>query len=186
MKIVFTGAQGTGKTTLLDKLEEGSYLPFNIEFIRNFTRDVAKSGRKINGEGNDRTQIDIMSKHFFYAHSKNEYVIDRCALDGLVYTIYLYRKGKVSNNVLEYAEAVFKHCIDRYSVIFYLTPEFQITSDEYRSEDKNYQKEIAEIFEECINRYNVNVIKLTGTVDQRLDTILKTLRDLGYIREENI
>ena len=46
--------------------------------------------------------------------------MDRCALDGLVYTDWMYDNKKVSHWVREYAENVFNLLIDRYYNIFYL------------------------------------------------------------------
>ena len=52
------------------------------------------------------------------SHIKNslidKVIMDRCALDGLVYTDWMSRKGKVQQWVIEYADNVFKMLIGRY------------------------------------------------------------------------
>ena len=48
--------------------------------------------------------------------------MDRCALDGVVYTRCMYEKGQISDWVMDFAENVFTKIIDKYDYIFYLTP----------------------------------------------------------------
>lgn len=175
MKVIFTGAQGVGKTTLLDILEKCVTFPIKFNYIRNFTRNLAKAGYAINEEGTDATQLAIMHLHKHYAESSENIVMDRCVLDGLAYTIYLSRHGGVTPDTVKICEQVFEDCIDKYDVIYYLKPEFPITGDEYRSNKVQYQSEITDIFEELIQKYSVKVVSLTGTVGDRLRGIQDTL-----------
>lgn len=178
MKIAFTGAQGVGKTTLLDILEKCFKFKEPVDFVRNLTRNVAKSGHNINGDGDDNTQLLIMQAHKAVIDNPRSVVVDRCALDGLVYTTYLYRTGKVSESVYNDCLELFNEYIKGYDYLFYIKPEFPITGDEYRSAKEDYQKTIASIFEEIITAYNVPVIQLTGTVGDRLATVLKYIGDI--------
>ncbi len=175
MKIVFTGAQGVGKTTLMDIIDKCFTLPMPFNIIRNSTRNIAKTGLKINENGDERTQSAIMHFHQTCANRTDNIIMDRCALDGMVYTEYLYRRGKVSEQVYMECMNIFKQCMPAYDIIYYLVPEFPITGDSFRSSNKQYQQDIAAIFEEYIKKYNINVIKLTGTVGDRLKTVQETL-----------
>jgi nicotinamide riboside kinase len=103
--------------------------------------------------------------------------MDRCALDGLVYTDWMCRKGKVQQWVLQYADNVFKMLIDRYDHIFYLVPEFDIEDDGVRSTDIDFRNEIVQLFEKYIKAIDIPVIKLTGTVEQRLNKIKETINE---------
>jgi len=89
----FTGAQSTGKTTLLKKLvqKNGSY-PF--EFVPEVTRLVMRDyGVAINEGGDDITQMLIMTEHIRNVYGGRadrlvrsiHQIYDRCALDGIVY-----------------------------------------------------------------------------------------------------
>lgn len=178
MKIAFTGAQGVGKTTLLDILEKCFKFKEPVDFVRNLTRNVAKSGHNINGDGDDNTQLLIMQAHKAVVDNPHSVVVDRCALDGLVYTTYLYRTGKVSEKVYNSCLELFSEYIKGYDYLFYIEPEFPITGDEYRSAKEDYQRTIANIFKEIITAYNVPVIQLTGTVGDRLATVLKYIGDI--------
>ena len=178
MKIAFTGAQGVGKTTLLDILEKCFKFKEPVTYVRNLTRLIAESGTGINASGDDNTQLAVMQAHKRFIDLPSTAIVDRCVVDGLVYTYYLYRHGKISDEVLTKCIDFFKDYISSYDLIFYIKPEFPITGDKYRSSDVAYQKEIADIFDEVINKYNVPVIQLTGTVGDRLSTVLKHIGDL--------
>lgn len=181
MKIVFTGAQGVGKTTLLDIMEKCLTYTADLEFVRNFTRNIAKTGLSINKDGTSSTQLSIMKAHKDIVSKKDNFVMDRCALDGFVYTTYLHRSGKVGVEVLNECEEIFQQCIGRYDIIFYIRPEFPVTGDDYRSADESYRNEIADIFEELIKEYNVPVILVSGTVGDRLKTVQDTLRKIHLL-----
>lgn len=176
MKVVFTGAQGVGKTTLLDVMEKCFTLPLHFNYVRNFTRGLAEQGYEINKLGTDDTQLAIMNLHKHYIDCDQNIIVDRCALDGLVYTTYLHNKGQVNHATLEACRDIFKYCFGKYDVVFYLVPEFPITGDEYRSGDFLYQKEIADIFEKIVEEYQLQVIRLTGTVGDRLLKVQQVLR----------
>jgi len=175
MKIAFTGAQSTGKTTLLKELKRDSELSLKYDFRDEITRRMQKKGLSINEGGNDITQLLIMNSHIKNSLIDNV-IMDRCALDGLVYTDWMSRKGKVQQWVLQYADNVFKMLIDRYDHIFYLVPEFDIEDDGVRSTDIDFRNEIVELFEKYIKVIDIPVIKLTGTVEQRLNKIKETIK----------
>jgi len=162
MKLAFTGAQSTGKTTLLKELKRDPDFSLKYDFRDEITRRMQKKGLSINESGNDITQLLIMNSHIKNTLIDNV-IMDRCALDGLVYTDWMYRKGKIQQWVIEYADNVFKMLIDRYDYIFYLVPEFDIEDDGVRSTDIDFRNEIVILFEQYIKAWNIPVIKLTGS-----------------------
>jgi nicotinamide riboside kinase len=176
MKLAFTGAQSTGKTTLLKELKRDPDFSLKYDFRDEITRRMQKKGLSINESGNDITQLLIMNSHIKNSLIDNV-IMDRCALDGLVYTDWMYRKGKIQQWVIEYADNVFKMLIDRYDYIFYLVPEFDIEDDGVRSTDIDFRNEIVILFEQYIKAWNIPVIKLTGTVEQRLNKIKETINE---------
>ena len=62
MIVSFTGAQSTGKTTLLNELKKWKELEGYV-FIDEITRNVSKLGMNINEKGDDATQTAIMNAH---------------------------------------------------------------------------------------------------------------------------
>ena len=103
--------------------------------------------------------------------------MDRCALDGVVYTRWMYNKGLVEEWVMDYAERVFTLLIEKYDKIFYLIPEFDIEDDGVRSTDIDFRNEIVTIFNEYIIECEIPVIQLTGSVDNRVSLIVEELKN---------
>ena len=175
MIVSFTGAQSTGKTTLLNELKKWKEFEDYV-FIDEITRNVSKLGMNINEKGDDATQTAIMNAHIENLKKGDNLILDRCSLDGVVYTHYLYSHGKVSKDTFDYARQVFVETCLKYDKIFYLKPEFDIVDDGVRSNSVQFRDEIADIFERYIAEFNLrkwNVIELSGSVEERLKAIKK-------------
>jgi len=175
MKIAFTGAQSTGKTTLLNKLKEDSnYVRFT--YIDEITRRMTQHGLQINEGGDDMTQLLIMNSHLKNI-LKQDVIMDRCVLDGVVYTRYLHNRGQVSDWVMDYAEKVFQLIIEEYDIIFYLHPEFSIHDDGVRSVDIDFRNDIVKIFNQYILECEIPVIRVTGTVEERINKVKEKVNE---------
>ena len=174
MRAAITGAQSTGKSTLLNALKKE--YP-NIKFVEEITRDLKAQGYKINEEGDDDTQVQIMNLHKKYSNSDEDVIYDRCALDGIVYTHYLYNQGNISEDVFQKSLDIFHEIINSYDKICYLKPEFDIVDDGERSTNKTFRDEIVDLFEQYIRFYNINVIVLTGSVEERVQQFKEVFND---------
>ncbi len=177
MIVSFTGAQSTGKTTLLNELKKWKEFEDYV-FIDEITRNVSKLGMNINEKGDDATQTAIMNAHIENLKKGDNLILDRCSLDGVVYTHYLYSHGRVSKDTFEYARQVFIETCLKYDKIFYLKPEFDIVDDGVRSNSVQFRDEIASIFERYIAEFNLrkwNVVEISGSVEERLEAIKKVM-----------
>ena len=96
MKISFTGIQSSGKTTLLKKCKE--HYGDKYIYVDEVTRPALEKGLQINEQGGDETQMFIIQSHIDNALKENV-IMDRCIIDGFLYTEYLYDIGKVSQAV---------------------------------------------------------------------------------------
>ena len=100
MIVSFTGAQSTGKTTLLNHLvDKNPYVTFVEEVTRRVKREF---NLPINEDGGNVTQYMIMADHVANVYRKTESeltVLDRCAVDGVVYTRWLQLQGMVDAEV---------------------------------------------------------------------------------------
>ena len=188
----FTGAQCTGKTTLLKHLykENGDY-PF--VFIPEVTRLVKREyNMPINESGGDLTQLLIMTEHvrnIFRDRADHlvrglHQILDRCALDGIVYSHYLLDKGKINRATYDACELIYKKLINKYDVIFYTSHEdVELVDDGERSVDKVFREDIIGLFDMYL-QFNIiekgpRVVHLEGTVEERLKTIKSTLDKLN-------
>lgn len=178
MLISFTGAQCTGKTTLL-KMCKGLCdvdQPFHdYEFVDEVTRKVKREGHAINLDGNDITQLFILNEHLKNHTRTDNLVLDRCILDGYVYTSCLSRNGNVSRWITEYALELLHLLIDKLDVIFYTQPEdVPLIGDGVRSVDINFRQDIINRYEDLFAQdyyWMDKVIRLSGTIEDRMEII---------------
>jgi nicotinamide riboside kinase len=195
----FTGAQSTGKTTLLKRLIEANKgvdnRNFPFEFVPEVTRLVKREYEvSINEGGDDITQMLIMTEHIRNVYGGKtdrllrgiHQIYDRCALDGVVYSHYLLDKGKISRTTYEACELIYKKLKTKYDVIFYTSPkDVELVDDGERSVDVHFRDDIIDLFNLYLysinkdNRDSPRVILLEGTVEERLETIKSTLDKLN-------
>lgn len=175
MLICLTGAHSTGKSTLMHHLR-WNYFFFNNYVISDsdITRDLKDKGFLINENGDNNTQILIMSKHVENSFKKNA-LLGRCALDGLVYTRYLLEHGKVDSWVHDFALNTCNMLLSKYDHIFFLEPEFEIASDNTRSCAPEFQESVARIFKQTIAELSVKAVKVSGTLQQRASQVMEVL-----------
>ncbi len=171
-RIAISGSHSTGKSTVINALAQIPSITERFTIKSEVLRDIKKLGININEYGTDETQRLVMSKFLEYSTIPNT-ILDRCALDGLVYTTYLYEKKQVKKSTQRIAESIFENV--RYDMYFYIAPEFDIVPDGVRSENFEFRNRVADLFEEYIDAYKLNPIRLTGNVKQRVDQFLETL-----------
>lgn len=177
MKIGISGAQSVGKTTLLNALRsEKCFMDYDIR--NEVTRAVHDLGLQINENGSDATQKLIMKDHIYNLVMFDDMITDRTSLDGIVYTKWLYDNGKVSDQCFEDCMQVFERTRLMYDYIFYIQPEFPIEDDGVRSVSIQWQSEIVQIFNDYIKTFNLPIINVSGSVRERVNTILKTTGDI--------
>lgn len=177
MRIGISGAQSVGKTTLLNALRSEEC--FSFYHIRNeVTRTVKSYGIDINENGSDTSQLLIMKEHIYNLVMFDKMITDRTSLDGLVYTTWLYNNDKVSPQCFLETQKIFGKTIKMYDHIFYIRPEFPIEDDGVRSASQAWQNEIVKLFYDAIESYQVPVINVSGSVRERVNTILKTIGEI--------
>lgn len=180
MIVSFTGAQSTGKTTLLNRIRD---LNPNLNFIDEVTRRIKREyDLPINEKGGDITQSMIMTDHIANVYRKydGDVILDRCALDGVVYTHWLYDKLLISQDVFNWSQLIYKQLRGKYDVIFYTSPDdVTLVDDGERSTDVSFRKEILDLFAVYSYADNKSMFVVKGTVEERLEYIKKVLEDKG-------
>lgn len=169
VRVAFSGAQSTGKTTLLNALRESADFK-ESKFWDEITRQIKEQGFEINEQGTDATQLKIMQEHKRRANAEYSglVIFDRCSLDGLVYTQYLYNRGQLTKETLDEATKVFEETIMQWDAIFFLRPEFEVVDDGVRSVNVEFHRNIVFLFDHFIEKYKLQVIQLTGSVEDRV------------------
>ncbi len=174
MRIALCGVQCTGKSTLLKemiKLPEFKDYVIIYEVVRKMIGKI-----KINQDGNENTQFTISNAHVENLKYDNV-ITDRCILDCFAYSLYAYNHGKLSEEDMDKLYKIYLDNVDKYDVIFYIRPEFDMIEDGVRSTDVKFRNAVLENFDYLVQERN-NVVVLTGTVEERMNTIMKTFREL--------
>ena len=117
MIVSFTGAQSTGKTTLLNILKSKNK---DINFIDEVTRRINREyDLPINESGSTLTQLMIIADHvanIFRKYDSDLVILDRCIIDGLVYSEWLYDNNNISISMIDLATEIY-HSIYKESLI---------------------------------------------------------------------
>jgi predicted ATPase len=197
MRISFTGAQSTGKTTLLRECCNNKFFR-KYHCVKEVTRKVARERNvNINETGSDVTQLFILNEHLHNHHVRGDALLDRCIVDGWVYTNYLECNHKVSEWVSDYAYNMYQLLLPKLDIIFYTEPgDVPVEDDGQRSVDIQFRDDIIDSFENEMN-YLQNcydtpvlpfhedfpqIIRLSGDVPTRMSTIFKTIKDYDKTR----
>lgn len=179
MNIAITGPHSQGKSTLCsDLIIRPEFRKFTV--LGNITRGIKDRGIEINEGGSDFSQSLVISKHIEHFFFKNNVILDRCMLDGMVYTEVLYRYNKqISEPVYYYARHVFEQLVLKlgYDVMFYIDPTLPIVTDNVRSTKLDFFNQVKEVFEQYIKEYNINVIHISGDRDHRVESIIQYIRN---------
>ena len=183
MYIHFIGAQGTGKTTLLNQLADES-IKFdsgvNFKIITNVVRNLVENeGVKINKKGSSKSQNIIFEKYFDIFTSLDGYidwVSDRSLIDVVAYTKYLYDHKKASKKCYEAQMKWLKLWYDRdpkikNTIFVYFPIEFEVVNDGVRSLDEEYRREIDNNIRSILEELGINYYVMEGTREERLETI---------------
>jgi len=176
MRIGIAGAQSVGKTTLLNALRSEKMFR-DMKVCNEVTRRVMSYGLPINEQGNDITQKLIMQEHIVNVFMHKDFITDRTALDGIVYTKYLHETGKVTDETMTFATDVFVKLYPMYDIMFYIEPEFEIQNDGIRSVDMNFRNRIVKIFDEYFDTYNLSATILSGSVRERVEQAIQTYKE---------
>ena len=178
-RIVFTGAQGTGKTTVLKEFEAKGK---NV--ITEVVRELAKSGVKINKDGDEKGQTKIFKtyKEKLAELSITGYISDRCLVDVIAYSMYLAEQGKVSD---EYVQKQMKQLIkfknENPDIAYcYFPIEFDVVADGVRDTDEEFRAAIDHNIKAVLQEAGIQPIIVKGTVEER---VAKVQRIINWLHE---
>jgi len=190
MRYILTGAQGTGKSTLLHHFEG------KMELVTEVVRNLAKSkGINVNESGDENGQSMIFNTYYDILSKKDKtYLSDRGLTDVIAYTCSnMVNKGEEGQKFLEdQINKFIQFTEDNDDIVYFYVPiEFSVEDDGFRSTNEDFRREIDEniyeLFEymEGLHR-GLNVYTLRGTVEERLSTMIEIMKNYGDYNYEEI
>ena len=173
MRVFFTGAQGTGKSTLVNKIFSEYYLCRFDSMSRDFMK---KRDDQFTDYFQKRISLYCLNKYV----NEDDFICSRSFFDSIAYPTHSGHKDMVAM-VRMYEDMLFEDdCI-----YFYLPIEFSISENgnNLRVTDEKYQKDIDQLIRNEIENQKVlghleegrNFFVLTGSIEQRLEQVRKVL-----------
>lgn len=171
-RIVLSGVQSSGKSTLLNEIKKET----DIYVYEEVVRSLIKQGVVINKEANHVSQCLILETHYKNTLLNDEFITDRGAIDAFVYGVWNYLNGDFSYKEHKEQEQIFLNCLSAYNHHFYLPIEFQAVSDGVRDIDEVYRTELERLYYLTYRKYNIPFVELKGSINSRLSCFLKNIK----------
>lgn len=176
-KIGIVGAQGTGKTTLIQALSQDEvfknfYLPMSP------TRYLYKTFGFDFSSANAEIQFATLYMQLMNTLSFENVIFDRTVIDNYSYLEYYAKRGhglfNLSESAMNFIELQTLFLAQKIDMFFVLEPEFPIEDDGVRNVSTEQQKEIHGLIKNNLERFKVGIDKIlivSGTVEQRVESI---------------
>ena len=179
-KITFCGAQGTGKSTILNLLRKEEMFN-NYEFITGISRKLnSKYNLPINEGSTDETQLLLFNKILEKMLLTRNFISDRGLLDVLSYTQYFYNKIKnIDYSILSYQNEMYHKYNQTQGLIIYFPILFPVIGDEFRVIDEEYRKNVDNMIKYYLDIYHKKdsfITMINGTPEERLKFLKECLK----------
>ena len=177
MKIVITGAQCSGKTTLIESI------PSKYEDIvlkKLIRKTVEDSGYKcrFNEKSDIESQCTFFNLYLNELSKRDNYISDRGLVDVVAYSKWLGEKGKLGTGLWWSQMNILKSWIEAHpdEIYLYTVPEMPLTSDGFRSTDENYRKEIDDNIKYILAESGANFFIVKGNEASRKKLIINLIK----------
>lgn len=178
----FIGAQGVGKTTILNEIIK-EHKDMNV--ITNVVRDLCEDKRiKINKKGNSEAQqiiFDVLKTKYIdylfnlsYEEVDEGCISDRSLIDVVAYTKYLYDHKKINKTIYELQLCSLKDWVyfNNFSFVYiYIPIEFPAVDDGVRDVDEKYRREIDENIKWLLQECGIDYYVLEGSIAERVEIV---------------
>lgn len=177
-RLHFVGAQGTGKTTILNHYKDQGY---NV--ITEIVRNLAKEGVNINEMGDVEGQKTIFGSYQKLLKSKKGYISDRGLVDVLSYTFsHALVEDDENGPLKKLADKQFltadKFYKDNPDIqICYFPIEFEVVDDGVRSTSEEFRATIDFLILNFLEAAGLPYHTITGTVEERIAQVDKILSE---------
>ncbi len=174
MKIAITGAQGVGKTTLAQQINQ-EYPDFSI--LPEAARLAVEAGYKLDHTATTETELWLIAKQLELESLESKWVADRCGIDLLAYIHHLFSKEK---DLIEFATQALVPRFRKYDLVLYLPGgQFAIEDDGVRTTDVKFQQDIDKQVRDILGKHEIPFVEITGTPKERLEKVKSLIAFAG-------
>jgi len=196
MKIAFIGTHCNGKTTLVEEFLQK--WPMYKRPEKTYRDLIKEKNIPNNREGTEESQKIILNAlidevQAAVATGNENLVFDRCVIDNIAYSLWLFDKEKVSEQFIMDCKFLAVQTLKLLDIVFYLPlrDEIELSEKESRDTDPKYREEIDNIFTALVQSYEKQtgaffpledcpaVIRLEGPPDLRCEQIRLYLKETG-------
>ena len=166
-RIVITGPESTGKTTLAKQLAKAFHTLWVPEFAREYLEQINRKYQK-------KDLLDIaygqVEKEDQLANLANEYLF--CDTDLITVKIWSeYKYGDCDERILSLIEE------REYTTYLLCIPDFPWVFDPQRENPSN-RAELLQLYRQALNEYQKSYIEIQGTPERRFQMALKHIRNV--------
>jgi hypothetical protein len=199
MKIAFMGGACSGKSTLIDQFLKK--WPQYKTSTRTYRDIIKEQNLQINDQGSASSQgiiLDALIEELNDAKDVQDIVFDRCVVDNIIYSLWLYHNKKVTEDFVITSKYKIREAISKYDIIFYLPrhKDIKIVEKENRNIDNDYINDIDNLYSAVVSSYEKGldiffplencpaVITLNTVPDMRCNMISLYLKNDGSLYSE--
>jgi len=168
MRIAIIWSHSTWKSTLIKELDTLGY-PIIEEVSRRVIKKVWIEPITMSEIAFLGFETMVYNVQIQEEDKLQDFISDRWVIDILAYCkwriAYDFIKPWVDKRLLEV----------KYDYIFYIPIEFGLVQDDVRSKEKTYQQEIDNNIKELIKEYNLKVITIKWSVEERVNKVVQLI-----------
>lgn len=167
--IILIGAHGTGKSSLLEALKLARP---DIYCSDGWGRPIKDAGKQLGlTQWEEQLIINTLQNHKW----KSDVVQSNFACTRSIIDEWVYCKLFDMDDLASDRKDIFRDSDYSKAKFFYIPIEFSLKKDGVRYDGKELQKRCDELMLEWINEFSLPIITLTGSVENRLQTLLKNI-----------
>ena len=163
------GSHGTGKSTLLEELKK---VRSDLFITDGVSRPVKKCSERYGLSEEARQDIinELTEWNWINSLKQPKYFCTRSVIDSIIYS-----EAQGFIELAKKSEEVLKSTDFKKAKFFYIPIEFELENDGIRFTDLSFQKKIDEMILSIFRELEIPMIKLTGSIEERLQKLLKNI-----------
>lgn len=183
--VAFTGAHGTGKSTLVDAITKKLQAKLGYREVvstLSLARMMKASNHALGTSAYNQLQLEMLCDHQLELYKDKVVVGSRSVVDRICNS---YEAGLLPTDaeLTRYYEIRLEEQIAMYDLLIYVPIEFNVVDDGVRDLSETRRRNIDERISDLLRQSHISHLKVTGTVDERVAQIWSKLEpivdDLG-------